>query len=274
MSMIEDVNSFVKNHLPFLVLLSVVLILSAVTVVVSPRGPEVPKLENTYQLFGPSIAAFVLLMSIGSYLSYRYYVKTPPRSDTLYQLIWGVSFMIFSLTFLGLCLQALGFDFADMNQPAIFLVWRTPMIVWVAGMWIGTIQLFTENKLNIYLPAILILGLGLLWFVFGLLVQENIEQTMYGFLFAEFIPMAIILAYLWFVYTKDTELTSPRILVIGFSLLAITYAAWAPWHFTDLVYLYFVWFNLFIVSLGFIFAGFFALPKETTTRVVTEDDFG
>jgi hypothetical protein len=274
-TMSETTKQFIKNHWIFLVLMIVLYIISAITVILTPKGIAIPELDPlstggnpyTYTSFSLSVAASILIVFIGLYLIFRYYQKPAPREESFYQLIWGLSFIIYSLTFIGLTLGAWGFDFANMDEPVLFFVWRSPMIIWVAGMWIGTIMLFSENKLIIYTPAIVILLGGLTWFYIGLMMFENIEQTMYGFLFGEFIPMAVILAYLWYIYRKDTELSSAAILMIGFSLLAITYAAWAPWHFAELVYVYFFWFAMFIVSLAFIMAGFFALPKETTSQL-------
>ncbi|MFX1516610.1 MAG: hypothetical protein ACFFC6_09895, partial [Promethearchaeota archaeon] len=99
---------------------------------------------------------------------------------------------------------------------------------------------------------------------------NSVEQTMYGFLFGEFIPISILIAYLFYHYGKDQKLSSLWILTIGFSLLALTYASWAPWHFSDLRYIYFIWFDLFLVSLAFILTGFFALPKELLSKEEVE----
>ncbi|MHA1449888.1 MAG: hypothetical protein ACTSP4_10760 [Candidatus Hodarchaeales archaeon] len=278
MSMIESTKTFVRNNLLFLILLGVVYIISGLTVIIAPRGFPIPELDPVvtnpynYSLFGLSIAALILLLSIGGYLIYRYFKKPPPRSESIYQLVWGFSFIIYSITFLGIALGAwLGTgSIGDMNIASNFFFWRAPMIIWVAGMWIGTIRLFSEDKRLVYIPALLILLAGFGWFIIGLLVIESItiEQTMYGFLFGEFIPMSLVLAYMWYVYRKDTKMSSAGILAVGFTLLSVSYASWAPWHFSELVYIYFLWFNLFIVSLAFILAGFFALPKEITSKVV------
>lgn len=149
------------------------------------------------------------------------------------------------------------------------------MILWVTGMFMGTMMLFTDRKIACILPAIVIFLFGEGWFIWRLVVSIDanaIEQTMYGFLFWEFIPICVIIAYLFYNYSKDLNLSSARLLTLGFSLLALTYAAWAPWHFDEpnLTYIYFIWFDLFLVSLAFIFAGFFALPKETTGRIITK----
>ncbi|NHJ01188.1 MAG: hypothetical protein EAX86_03555 [Candidatus Heimdallarchaeota archaeon] len=265
----------ITKHKFFIFTLIIIYILSAITVTTTPKGFEIPILEQSFVLFGPSISAFILIFSIGGYLCYRYFAKSPPRSAAKYQLIWGISFLLYGITFIGLCLQALAFDLANMNNPALFFIWRNPMIFWVAGMIIGTMMLLTNNKKLIYLPGFLIFLIGEGWFTWRLLWvldQNSIEQTMYGFLFWFFIPICVIIAYLFYNYSKDLDLSSARLLTLGFSLLALTYAAWAPWHFQEpnLTYIYFICFNLFLVSLAFIFAGFFALPKETAAKVISK----
>ena len=145
------------------------------------------------------------------------------------------------------------------------------MILWVTGMLIGTMMLFTENKKFIYIPALIVFLAGEAWFFLQLVLFADanaIEQTMYGFLFGEFIPVSILIAYLFYTYGRDLKLSSAWLLAIGFSLLSLTYAAWAPWHFSGLLYIYFIWFDLFLVSLAFILAGFFALPKETASKAL------
>ena len=99
------------------------------------------------------------------------------------------------------------------------------------------------------------------WFVLGLFILEDIVVTMYGFLFLCFIPVCIIIAYMFLLYSRRTGLTAPRYLTVGFSWLAITYAFWAPWR-GESVYMYFIMFFLFIISLAIIFLGFVLIPRE------------
>ena len=268
------ITDLLRKHLGFVILITITYILSTITVLTMPRGIEIPQLSTSYILFGPALSAFILLVAIGGYLVYRYLIKPLPRKESLYQLIWGVSFLIYSITFVGMCLQSLGFDLANMDEPFIFLLWRNPMILWVTGMLIGTMMLFTENKKFIYIPALIVFLAGEVWFILQLVLFADanaIEHTMYGFLFGEFIPVSLLIAYLFYTYGRDLKLSSAWVLAIGFSLLSLTYAAWAPWHFSDLIYIYFIWFDLFLVSLAFILAGFFALPKETASKTLAED---
>ena len=136
------------------------------------------------------------------------------------------------------------------------------MVLWIAGMWIGVTKLLTDKTNLIYYSALLIVILGELWFLIGLIVLGDIEFTMYGFLYWEFVPMAFILALLWHNYGKGAELNSPKVIATGFALFGIAYLAWAPWHFEDLKFIWYIWFNVFLVSLALLLTGFYALPKE------------
>lgn len=262
MSMKTDLINFITTNSGYIVLLSIVYMITSLIVVRKPRGFSIPELTTSYDLFGASLAGLILLLSIGGYLLYRYFTKARPLEQAPFQLIWGSSFLIYSITFIGLVLQASGFEFADMTDPIIFLIWRTPMIIWVAGMWIGVSKLLVDNNKLVYIPAILIIVLGEIWFLFGLLILVDIEFTMYGFLYWEFVPMSLVLALLWHQYGKKAELSSPTVIMFGFLLFGVAYLAWAPWHFEDLKYIWFVWFNIYLVSLAFLLTGFYALPKE------------
>lgn len=254
--------SSIRNHILFLSLLLFLYILSLLSFIYQPKGPMIPELKQSYVLFGSSLTAFLLLVSIGINLIYRFYHKAAYDRETIYQLIWGVSFLIYSLVFVGLGLHSVGVKFANVDQPEFFFMWRFPMIIWCVGMWLGFMMLFTENKLFIYLPSLIIFLWGLFGFYYGLIVLGNIERTMYAFLYSEFIPVTLIFAYLWLQYSKDTHLSSTKVLSAGFIIMSISYAAWAPWHSLGLIYIYFIWFDIFIFSLALILAGFFALPKE------------
>ena len=262
MSLKNDVSDFITRNSGYLVIIVIIYIFTTLLVIAKPTGFPVPELTTTYDLFGASLTGFLLLFIIGSYLLFRYFSKARPLEQAPFQLIWGSSFLIYSITLLGLVLQALGFEFADMTDPWIFLIWRTPMIIWVAGMWIGATKLYTDCPKCTYLAAFVIFLLGELWFFIGLILIRDIELTMYGFLYWIFVPMAFILAIFWYHYGKGAELHSPKVISAGFTLFGIAYLAWAPWHFDELKYIWFVWFNVFLVSLAILLTGFYALPKE------------
>ncbi len=267
MSTKDDILSFINQNWRSLLFVGIIYLCIVAFALTNPRGFPVPQLEDTYNQFGPSFTALILLLIIGGYLIYRNYLKPLQlKGDVSHQVIWGISFLIYAITFLGLCLEALGFPFTDMSDPAIFFAWRTPMIIFVCGVWTGTSQLFTDNKKIIYSIALLIILLGESWLFIGLIILKNIEQTMYGFLYWGFIPMTFILAYLWYRYGKGSTLSSPNVLALGFFLLGLVYAVWAPWHFEDLKYIYYTLFNIYNLALTIILVGFYALPKETLAR--------
>jgi hypothetical protein len=262
MSLKNDITDYITRNSGYLVIIVIIYMITTLIVIVSPHGFPIPEIENTYDLFGVSLAAFILILIIGGYLLYRYFSKARPLERAPFQLIWGSSFIIYSITLLGMVFQAWGFDFADMTDPIIFLIWRTPMILWVAGMWIGVTKLYTDCPKCTYLVALLIFLLGELWFFIGLILLDSIELTMYGFLYWLFVPMAFILAILWYNYGKGAQLNSPKVITAGFILFGIAYLAWAPWHFEELKYIWHVWFNVYLVSLAILLTGFYALPKE------------
>ncbi len=267
MSIKTETIDFITRNSAYIVILALIYMLTSLIVVIKPHGFAVPEIIDSSALFGPALAAFILLLIISGYLLYRYITKASPLEQAPFQLIWGASFLIYSLTFLGLTLQAWGFDFADMTDPSIFLIWRTPMIIWVAGIWIGVAKLIVDDNRLIFIPALLIIIFGELWFFFSLLILQDIEFAMYGFLYWLFVPMAFVLARLWHHYGKNAHLSSPNVISAGFVLFGIVYLAWAPWHFPDLNYIWLVWFNMYLVSLAIILTGFYALPKEILGKI-------
>jgi signal transduction histidine kinase len=144
------------------------------------------------------------------------------------------------------------------------------MIFWAAGMWIGFAEILfsihQNKKLFKIIPALTIVITSELWFIYGLLLQSNIELTMYGFLFSVFIPVSFTIAYMWYLFGfKRYKLTgySKRAviyLVVGFVWFGITYAAWSPWHFAEVFYVSKIWFGLSLVALTLMLIGFMMLP--------------
>ncbi|MFW9993465.1 MAG: hypothetical protein ACFFD4_15580, partial [Candidatus Odinarchaeota archaeon] len=179
--------------------------------------------------------------------------------------IWGASFLIYSVSFLGLCLSVAGFGFTDINDPLVFQFWLLPVVFFISGMWIGTNSLFTENKRLIYLPAILVLVLGESWFLFGLIVLRNVEMTAFGFSYGLFIPLLASFAYTWYRFGKDSNTVSPWFLALGFLSMGLTHALWNPWLYEFLGQLYSALFTLYIVSLVLILGGFLNLTRDLTT---------
>ncbi len=267
MSKNKEFSGFFADYIGYIVIFVIIYILTTLFVILKPRGFAIPQLEEKYDLFGASFTGFILLLLIGAILLYFYFSTRQSLDQAPFLLYWGISFLIYAITLLGLCMEALGFDFANMEEPLIFLFWRSPMIFWVAGMWIGTSKLFQDNfKIN-YIPALLIILLGEIWFIFGLLILGDVEFTMYGFLYWEFIPMGLVLAILWYNYGKRAELSSPKLITFGFLLFCLAYMGWAPWHFAELRYIWYILFHIFLIGLSLIFTGFYSLPKEILAKL-------
>jgi len=236
----------------------------------TPHGWGFPRLRTSYVLFGPSITSLILLSYIGGYLLYRYHFNPIGKSESFYQLSWGLSFLVYAILFLGLCLQALSVPIADMTKPELFFIWRFPMILWVSGTWVGTSLLVTDNSRKVYISGFVIDILGGLWFVYGLLYKQDISLTMYTFLYFLFIPICFGVSYFWWRYSHEVHINSAKFLSLGFFLMGLSYATWAPWHFQDLLYLYYIFYQFFILSLCFVFAGFYGLPKDILIKYSRE----
>ncbi|MHA2328406.1 MAG: hypothetical protein ACXACR_07785, partial [Candidatus Hodarchaeales archaeon] len=155
-----------------------------------------------------------------------------------------------------------GFIFADMSDPLTVLFWRTPMIIFVIGMWIGISSFFTDNPKINYIPALFIFVIGESWFFIGMVLLNDIELAMYGFLYGAFIPMMFSLAYLWYRYNKDTDFSSTSLVALGFLLVGVIYSVWTPWHNESLNELYLIFFTLLNVAFVLIFRGFANFTKE------------
>ncbi len=259
----SEAIKFVRNNLTYTISMIGLFALCAYVLAYKPHLGGLDVLKSTFFLFGLSLDTVILLWAISFFLLYRWYYTGRQSISTL---VWGLSFLVYSIVFIGLCLQALGIGWANSNDPVIFFIFRNVMILWAAGMWFGISNILTGNKVIRYGLTGLIVIASYIWFAYGLLVLADIEYTMYGFLFAVWIPISVTLGYAFYLYGTNTGLSSPKFLTVGFVLLAITYMAWAPWHFPDVSYIYFIWFFLFEISLVPILIGFILIPVEREIR--------
>jgi hypothetical protein len=263
----SGVINFIRQNLIYTLTMVGLLLLCVYVLIYRPHLSGIEALKSTFFLFGLSLDTAILLWAIGGFLMYRWFSTGMKSLSTI---SWSLSWLAYSIVFIGLCFQALGFAWANSNDPVIFFWWRNVMIVWTAGMWFGiSTILFQEIKMIRYGLTGLILLASYLWFSYGLLILGDIEYTMYGFLYAVWIPICFTIAYAFYLHGSKTGLTSPKFLTIGFIFLAITYMAWAPWHFPDVSYIYFIWFFLFEVSLVPILIGFILIPVERALRKST-----
>ncbi|NHJ01299.1 MAG: hypothetical protein EAX86_04110 [Candidatus Heimdallarchaeota archaeon] len=263
---IKDVtiNYLKKNEKNSILIAVTYLILIAITLI-KPKGFPITNLMNTYGQFAVAVTAFILLLLIGGFLLYRYFSKTKPlKGKPDYLIIWGISFLIFSLLYLGLSLEALGFISFNTSDPLSYIFWYSPIIIWLACFWVGLgkIKRFESNL--VYIPALLILVLGEIGFIISLLILEDIFG-MYGFFFLIVIPIVLIYALYWYNLGKNSDLSSPFIIALGFIILAISFSGWVFWYFSDVMYIHYIWTNMMNISFALIFAGFLRLPKELLT---------
>ncbi|NHI91207.1 MAG: hypothetical protein EAX96_01805 [Candidatus Lokiarchaeota archaeon] len=266
LNVVDFKETFSKNLFYFIgiILIGILCILFLILQPHAP-APEIldPTKGNFYNLvtFGLGLDTTVLILTIASYLIYRWEVGG--RSNTSL-LIWGICFFFYSITFVAHIFRGLGFPLANENySPFIFFLWRFGMILWAAGSLYGILRIFVENKrIQIILPMVVI-GIGFAWFIYGLFIVADIEFMMYGFLFTIWIPICFSISYIFFMYGRKSGYTGPKLLFLGYLGLTITYMGWAPWHFADVIYFYFVWYFLFLLSLVPILIGFMLLSKES-----------
>jgi len=252
-----------KIHIVYFLGLVIIGIISTYVLLILPRGVSIPALEKTFFLFGLALNTIVLLWWIAGFLLYRW-IKTGKRNPSL--VIWSVSFFIYSITFVAHLFRALGYNVANENLSVYhFLMYRWGMIVWAAGILYGLLKILTENKKYQLIPSAISLILGFTWLLLGLFVipfKDPIEGTMYLFLNTIWIPVCFTMSYIFAYYGYKTKQDGPKLVALGFFGVMISYYGWAPWHFSDLIYIYFIWYFIFLLSLTPILIGFIVMAVE------------
>ncbi len=240
-----------------------IVVLDTLVIIFRPELPGFAPLQPTFFVFGFSLQAIIFIYVIAIFLLYRWKVTGKSNVSTL---TWGVAFLLYGITFIGMLLDSLGFPWANNKDPTIFFGFRQFMILWVALMYYGISTILTDSKRARLVPALVMLGFGYAWFAIGLFGMKDIEFTMYVFLYSLWTPLCATVAYSFLLYGRQAQLVSPKILTGGFALVGITYLAWAPWHFGPVIYIYFIWFALFDVALAFIMLGYIVLPYEIKAK--------
>ncbi len=139
------------------------------------------------------------------------------------------------------------------------------MPCFAAGILYGILNILTDNKKLQRIPSVSVLVLGFLWLILGLFVipsANQIETTMYLFLHTIWIPVCFSMAYIFIFYGYKALELGPKLIGLGFFLLMVSYLGWAPWHFDDVIYLYFIWYFIFLLSLVPILLGFIVMTYE------------
>lgn len=240
---------------PWTIFLGLLYIFFALFALTSINGRFLLELNPSVIQFLLSSVAFIFLLVIG-------YVLLSNK----YRTIWGLSFLVYAATFLGLSLNAINSSFASLNDPLLIQFWLLPLIFLNCGLWIGTSSLFFENKKIVYFPPLLIFILGNSWFLFGSIVLKNLELTIAIYSLGLFVPVVLGTAIIWYYFGKDTPYISPWLLTVGFGLFGIIHIFWNPWYTAVLGPMFYPIFILYIVSLGLILTGIRTLTKESNNN--------
>lgn len=252
-----------KSHYAYIIGMVIIGIFSSYVLIFRPHGLPVPALESSFYLFGLAMNTLILLYSISGFLLYRW-LKTGRNNPSL--LIWALSFLLYSLTFVAHLFRAFGVVDANENtSPLHFFAYRWVMIVWAAGILFGLLKIVTDNKKTQLIPSGIVIVGGFSILLLGLFIipfDNPIESTMYIFLYTIWVPICFTMSYIFAYLGSKGNQRGPKYISLGFLLLMISYMAWAPWHFSDVIYLYFIWYFIFNLSLTPILIGFIVMSVE------------
>ena len=252
-----------KTHFLYIFGILIITFISTYVLFQLPHGQPILVLESSFFLFGLGLNSTILLWCIAGYLLLRW-IRTKRKNTSLF--IWSISFFIYSITFVAHIFRALGFPFANENSsPLLFFLWRWGMPFFSAGILYGILMILTENKKLQIIPSVLVLFIGFLTLILGLFIipSENpIEVTMYLFLQTIWIPICFTMAYIFAYYGYKAKQIGPKLVGLGFFILMVSYHGWTPWHFQDVMYIYFIWYFLFLLSLTPILLGFVLMSVE------------
>jgi hypothetical protein len=234
-----------RRNNPWIAVLVPFYLIAVFIVLLNPNSLSLNNIDAKYTQLGLSFIAFILLVMVGI-SSYRHG----------FQQSWSAIFIVYSINFLGLSLEALNLSIADMNAPLLFLLWRFPMVLYIAGLWINLANFFTDKSYLKYIPAIAIIVFTEIWFIVSLTILENIILAMNGFLYGVFIPITLLSAFIWYKFSKETNYTASSLIALGFLLIGLVYSQWTLWDPTSLNPLYSIFFTIFNLSLILLLRGF------------------
>ena len=262
------VETIRKNMVLFVA--EVFIFLVAVCIILTrPIGPKIPVLENTYALFGLSSLAMISLFFIGLHFLVQWFSYSRENSSYL---LWGVGFIVYSILFFGMCPSALGIEWANMDVPAIFFAFRQVMIIFLALVYLGVAaKIFPKNKIFVCITTTLILIGGYIAFIYGLLIAGDVDMTMYLFTYLYIIPVAIFMAYVFYLFARYNSLISGKIISAAWIYYGFTYAFWAPFHVEEIMYLWYVMYAQFILSILLMLLGHILLPYELKIKKLEEE---
>ena len=239
------------RYRPWVMFFGIVYIVLAFLTFNSPFNFSLAALDHNSIQFAFSAFSMSLSFSIGIYLLFSDFRRS-----------WGVSFLIYSITFLGLSLEALSISIADMTDPFSVLLWRLPMIIFIGLTLYGTISFYTDKRDYILFSSIGVALIGISWFIIGLGYLNNVELVMDVFLYLIFIPILLFSSFVWFKFNQETKFRSTSLLAIGYLLLGIIYSQWLPWQTINLNPGYNILYTLLTLAFVLIFRGYIQLTKE------------
>lgn len=235
-------------HNPWIVFLIPFYIIAVFLVLLNPNSFTLNNLDAKYIQLGLSFFAFILLILIGI-SSYSHG----------FQKSWSIIFVIYAITFLGLSLEALNLPIAKMDNPLLFLLWRFPVVLYSAGLWINLANFYTDKSHLKYIPAIGITVLSGLWFIISL---DNIVFAMSGFLYIIFIPITMLSAFIWYRFSKEMKYPGLSLIALSFLLIGLFYSQWTFWDPTSLNPLYNISFTIFNLALILLLQGFSIVSEK------------
>ena len=257
----------------YFTILAILFVFAALVIIFRPEGQDLAVISGTYVVteLGLSIQALVFIYTIGIFLLWRW-IKTGKKNTP--SLLWSLAFLIYGIVFIGMFFQDIGFAWADASNATLFFLYRQPMIIWAALMYLGIAKILNFSKKWQWIITSAILAIGYIWFAYSLLVVPNIEFTMYVYLYTQWTPLCVSIAYCFFLYGKQFSFLSPRIMALGFALLGISYLGWAPWHKLAVKYIYYLWFTVFVIGLAFTLIGYLLLPYEIAAKTKKTETTG
>lgn len=262
-----SILDIIKKHRYFFILQIVAFLLAISMLIYKPVGPHTTLLTETYPLFSLANISAIALFFIGGHFIVMWYRR---YRENMSFLLWGIAFIVYSFLFIGLCLYAMGYDWADMSSPKVFFLFRQTMIIFLTLIYFGTVIRLTEDKFSRYVLSLLILTGGYTIFIYGLPILGDIEWTMYAFVYLFLIPVSLFISYIFYLYYKFSSLNASLLISIAWIYYAISYAFWSPLHYPETMHLWYVSFSHFTLSIMLMLLGYMLLPYELRIKTLEE----
>ena len=170
-----DIKKLLKEHFIYFIGIGIITALCIFVLITEPHGAPLNIFDPTFGTgllfnegnfynmvtFGLGLNSTVLIWTIGLFLLYRWN-KGGRSNSSLF--VWGLGFLIYSITFIAHMLRAWGPDFLWANEnsaPEIFFIWRFGMIIWAGASLYGILRILVENRKKQIIPSIIVIIAGL-----------------------------------------------------------------------------------------------------------------